>query len=264
MEKIKKILWAPCAICFSWMAEGKHKPVLSAQTWEPAWRAYGSPLLVYHIFPLWQLLNTSSVPNTFCSFPTTCTLCRDHHNIQLKEIPRDTHDSREPSHVFLKYMTLDIRFCFSSPFAIPSLKCITICAFSSEYQACKLLLQGKKSLKEVTPQRTGSAHCLRGSYYIEYPWEMKCSHQFPTFFGIKVALWVRWSGKRIHWKKKRSMFFVPHLCLCQPELLSILWGSNRATLARKVDCYIQHLGLFTLTEALSFGWLFFFPWTMLK
>lgn len=206
----------------------------------------------------------STNPFPFCSFPTTCTLCRDHHNIQLKETPRDTHDSREPSHVFLKYMTLDIRFCFSSPFAIPSLKCITICAFSSEYQACKLLLQGKKSLKEVTPQRTGSAHCLRGSYYIEYPWEMKCSHQFPTFFGIKVALWVRWSGKRIHWKKKRSMFFVPHLCLCQPELLSILWGSNRATLARKVDCYIQHLGLFTLTEALSFGWLFFFPWTMLK
>lgn len=124
----------------------------------------------------------STNPFPFCSFPTMCTLCRDHHNTQLKEAPRDTHDSRVPSHVFLKYMTLDVRFCFSSPFAIPSLKCIPICAFSSEYQACKLLFQAKKSLKEVTPQRTGSAHFLRGSYYIEYPWEMKCSHPVSHFF----------------------------------------------------------------------------------
>lgn len=62
----------------------------------------------------------------------------------------------------------------------------------------------------------------------------------------------------MHWKKKRSIFFVPHICLSQPELLSILQGSNRVILAMKADCYIQHLGLFTLIEALSFGHLFFF------
>lgn len=184
MEK-KKNLWASHAICFSWMAEGKHKPVLSAQTWEPAWRAYGSPLLVYHIFPLWQLLNTSSVPST--QYKPLPILLFPHHEYSLHPQHATQRNSEtlmtpESLHIFSWSMTLDIRFCFSSPFAIPSLKCIPICAFSSEYQACKLLLQAKKSLKELTPQRTGSAHFLRGSYYIEYPWEMKCSHQFPTFF----------------------------------------------------------------------------------
>lgn len=143
---------------------------------------------VYHIFPLWLLLiipvcpTHSPNPFLFHSFPTTCPLLRDHSNTQLKETPRDTHDSREPSRIFLKYMTLDIRFCFSSLFAIPSLKRIPICAFSSAHQACKLLFQAKKSLKEVTPQRTGSAQYLRGSHYVEYPRETKCSHTVSRLF----------------------------------------------------------------------------------
>lgn len=94
---------------------------------------------------------------------------------------RDTHDSRGPSHVFLKYIAPDIRLLFF-PFATPLLKCIPIRAFSSEHQASKLLFQAKKSLKEVTPQRTGSAHFLRGSYCVEYPPETKCSHPVSHFF----------------------------------------------------------------------------------
>lgn len=162
--------------------------------------------------------STLSPPHAFFAEITTT------HN--SKKLQKDTHYSREPSLVFLKYMTLDIRFHFSSHFAIPSLKCIPICAFFSEHQACKLLFQAKKSLKEVTPQRKGSAHFLRGSYYIEYPWEMKYSHLVSHFFGTEVAHWVRWSTKGMHWKKERPMVFVPHICLSQPELLSTLWGSN--------------------------------------
>lgn len=95
----------------------------------------------------------STNPFPIRSFPTTCTHHRDHYNTQLKETPRNTHDSREPSHIFLKYMTLDTRFCSSSSFAIPPLKCNPTCGFSSEHQACKLLFQAKKSLKEVTPHQ---------------------------------------------------------------------------------------------------------------
>lgn len=170
------------------MAEGKHKSVLSAQTCEPAWKAYGSSLAcgttAFHSaaehFQCVQHTEQTpshsalSLPHVFFAEITTT------HN--SKKLQKDTHDSREPSHVFLKYVTLDIRFRFSSPFAIPSLKCIPICAFFSEHQACKLLFQAKKSLKEVTPWRTGSAHFLRGSYYTEYPWEIKCSHPASHFF----------------------------------------------------------------------------------
>lgn len=122
-----------------------------------------------------------SPPHAFFAEITTT------HN--SKKLQKDTHYSRKPSLVFLKYMTLDIRFHFSSHFAIPSLKCIPICAFFSEHQACKLLFQAKKSLKEVTPQRKGSAHFLRGSYYIEYPWEMKYSHlDSPLFWHWSCSL----------------------------------------------------------------------------
>lgn len=169
------------------MAEGKNKPVLSAQTWSQPGGFMGVPCLfttAFHSDCCWTFpvcLTHITNPFPFHSFPTTCILRRDHHNTQLKETPKDTHYSREPSLVFLKYMTLDIRFHFS-PFAIPSLKCIPICAFFSEHQACKLLFQAKKSLKEVTSQRAGSAHFLRGSYYIEYPWEMKYSYLVSQFF----------------------------------------------------------------------------------
>lgn len=56
-----------------------------------------------------------SPPRVLCAEITTT-----HNSEKLQE----TLMTPESLHVFLKYVTLDKRFCFSSPFAIPSLKCI--------------------------------------------------------------------------------------------------------------------------------------------
>lgn len=255
------------------MAEGKCKAAPPAQTWGPAWRAHGSPLLLYKSFPLRPLLAIYNESNLqYNPFPTL--LLPNHmyfsqrslrKNPQVKETPRDTHDSRGPLHAFLKYMTPDMRFPLFSSFEIPSLKCIPICAFSSEHQTCKLLFQAKKSLKEVTPQRTGSAHFLRGSYYVEYPPETKCSH--PGSHPVSHFFWHQscFSGY-MKWQthvlgKGKMNFFFPPIPLSQPKFLSILLGSNRLILAMKADYYYSVFGTlpFTHTEALNFGWLFCFP-----
>lgn len=68
------------------------------------------------------------------------------------------------------------------PLATPSPKYIPICASPSEHQACKLLFQANKSLKEVMPYRTVSAFFLRESYYIEYALGTKCSQALSHFF----------------------------------------------------------------------------------
>lgn len=170
---------------------------------------------VYHIFPLWLLLiipvcpTHSPNPFLFHSFPTICTLLRDHSNTQLKETPRDTHDSREPSSIFLKYMTLDIRFCFSSPFAIPSLKCIPICAFSSAHQACKLLFQAKKSLKEVTPQRTGCAVPKRVTLRRISTGDEIFPYSFPPFLALKLICGLGEVGNACIGKRKDQGFLFP-------------------------------------------------------
>lgn len=171
------------------MADGTCKAALSAQTSQPT-GLMESPTYVQQLCTA-TTANHSQIAQLTVQPPSHSTLSPPHNffseitkkkQTQLEETPRDAHDCRGHSHVFPKDMTPDLRFPFSSPFAIPSLKCMPICAFSSEHQACKLLFQAKKSLKEVTPQRTGSAHFLRGSYYVEYPQETKCSHPVSHFF----------------------------------------------------------------------------------
>lgn len=148
-----------------------------AQTWEP------NPCCVPHLSTP-TAADHSSVPNTQSkSLPIPLF---PHHTYSSQRSFQHTTQrhswlQRAFTHLPEGYDTgykilLLLSFCNSFTETYPHM------CFSSEHQACKLLFQAKKSLKEVTPQRTGSAQYLRGSHYVEYPWETKCSHIVSRLF----------------------------------------------------------------------------------